>query len=180
MYRNPEAIPPVLTRGGLFVAVMVFLGGCGYHVRSSVQAAPKGIESLGIPPFKNLSSQFKIEQRVSAAVLREFSVRTHIPVSPASSGVDTILLGEIRNVSSSPVTFGSDTFGSAFLITVQMSVKLVKSKDSSVIWQNPNFLYRERYVLNSKLPDFFSEENPALDRMAHDFAASLVSAIINR
>jgi hypothetical protein len=145
-----------------------------------VQTLPKGIESLGIPTFKNLSPQFKLEQRVSAAVLKEFSTRTRLPVSPASSGVDAVLLGEIRSVSSSPVTFGSDTFGSAFLITVQMSVRLVKSKDSSVIWQNGNFLYRERYVLNNKLPDFFSEDNPALDRMANDFAASLVSAILNR
>ena len=48
-----------------------------------------------------------------------------------------------RSVSASPVAFPTDTFGSAFLITIQMSVKLVRSKDASVIWEEPNYLFRE-------------------------------------
>ncbi len=82
-------------------------------------------------------------------------------------------------MSSSPVTFGSDTFASAFLVTVQMSVKLVRTSDSKVLWENNNFLFRERYALNSKLADFFSEENPALERLSREFASSLVSTILN-
>ena len=161
------------------IAALLLACGCGYRVQSSVRGLPEGIGSLGIPTFKNLSSQFKLEQRVTGAVLKEFTTRTRVPVNSAGSGVDAVLLGEIRSLSSSPVTFGTGTFGSAFLITVQLSAKLVRVKDKKVIWENANFLYRERYVLNSKLTDFFSEENPALDRMARDFAASLVSAVLN-
>ncbi len=161
------------------IASLLLACGCGYRVQSSVRGLPEGISSLGVPTFKNQSSQFKLEQRVTGAVLKEFSTRTRVPVNSAQTGVDAVLLGEIRSMSSSPVTFGTDTFGSAFLITVQLSAKLVRVKDKKVIWENPNFLYRERYVLNSKLNDFFSEDNPALDRMARDFAASLVSAVLN-
>jgi hypothetical protein len=56
----------------------------------------------------------------------------------------------------------------------------VRLKDSSVLWQNDDFLFRERYVLNSSVRDFFSEENPALERLARDFAASLASTILER
>jgi hypothetical protein len=94
--------------------------------------------------------------------------------------VDAVLVGEIGSVNASPVAFGADGFASTFLVTVQMHVKLVKVKDSSVLWENSNFLFRERYLLNSVVKDFFSEENPALDRLAHDFAASLVSIILSR
>ncbi len=153
---------------------------CGYRVRSSVRELPAGVQSLGIPTFKNLSPQYKLEQRLTAAVLKEFSVRTRVPVNSASSNVDAVLRGEIQNISSTPVTFGSESFGSAFLVTVQISVKLVRAKDGSVIWENPGFLFRERYVLNSKVTDFFSEEDAALDRLARDFAASLASIILNR
>ena len=151
---------------------------CGYRVHSSVGTLPSGIQSLGIPTFKNLSSQFKVEQRITSAVLKEFSIRTRAPVSSDASGPDAVLLGEIRAVSSTPVTFASNTFGSAFLITVQLSVKLVRTKDTTVLWEDANFLYRERYVLNSKVTDFFAEDNPALDRLARDFATSLVSTIL--
>ena len=94
--------------------------------------------------------------------------------------MDAVLLGEIRSVSSSPVTFGTDTFGSAFLVTVQMGVKLVRLKDGKVLWQNPDYLFRERYVFNSKVVDFFSEESPALERLAREFAASLASTVLNQ
>ena len=89
-------------------------------------------------------------------------------------------MGEIRNISSSPVTFGTDTFGSAFLVTVQTSVKLVRAADSKVLWENTDYVFRERYVINSKVSEFFSEENPALERLSRQFAASLASAVLNR
>jgi hypothetical protein len=143
------------------------------------------VQSLGIPTFRNLTPQYKIEQLITRAVLKEFSTRTRATVNSSSSGVDMVLEGEIRNVSSSPVTFGtqtegSQTTGSAFLVTVQMSVKLKRLRDSAVIWQNDDFLYRERYVLNSSVRDFFFEENPALERLAKSFAARLASEILGR
>jgi hypothetical protein len=154
--------------------------GCGYRVHSSVGKMPASVGSLGIPTFENRTNQYKLEQQISSAVLKEFSVRTRIPVSSAKTGVDAVLLGEIRNASSSPVAFGSDTFGTAFLVTVQMSIKLVRVKDSAVLWEKPDFLFRERYQLNPNATDFFSEEGPALERLAREFAASLASTVLNR
>ncbi len=169
----------------LWLGMVLICSACGYRVRSSVGRMPSGIQSLGIPTFRNLTSQYKIEQLISSAVLKEFSLRTRIPVSSSNSGVDSLLLGEIRSVSSIPVTFGtetigSQTFGSAFMVTVQISVKLIRQKDSTIIWQNQDFTFRDRYVLNANVRDFFSEENPALERLARDFAASLASTLLDR
>jgi hypothetical protein len=169
----------------LFAAILGLFASCGYRVRSSVGKLPADVQTLGIPTFRNLTTQYRIEQIISRAVLKEFSARTHAAVNSSNSGVDMVLLGEIRAVSSSPVTFGtqtegSQTTGSAFLVTVQMSVKLVRLRDSAVIWQNNDFLFRERYAMNSSVRDFFSEENPALERLAKNFAASLAAAILNR
>ncbi len=165
--------------GALAVVLAVVAAACGYKVQSSVRSLPGGIQSLGVPTFQNKTHQYKIEQQISGAVVKEFSTRTRTPVTSSSSGVEAVLLGEVLGISSSPVTFGTNTFASAFLVTVTMSVKLVRSSDSKVLWQNPSFLFQERYVLNTKLDDFFSEENPALDRMSSEFASSLVSTILN-
>jgi hypothetical protein len=164
---------------------MLLCGGCGYRVRSSAGTLPSGMQSLGIPTFINRTGQYKIEQIISAAVLKEFSLRTKAKINSSGSGVDSVLLGEIRGLSAVPVTFGnqtsgSQTFGSAFLVTVQISAKLTRLQDSAVLWQNDNFLFRERYTMNSSVQDFFSEENPALERLSRNFAESLAGAILDR
>jgi hypothetical protein len=176
-----------LTLGGLRVLLAAALAcsACGYRVRSSIGTLPSEAHSLGIPTFKNLTSQYKIEQLISSTVLKEFSMRTRATVNSSASGVDLVLLGEIKSVSSVPVTFGTQTdqtqtFGSAFLVTVQLGVKVMRLRDSSIIWQNEDLLFRERYVLNENIHNYFSEENPAMERLARNFAASLASSILNR
>jgi hypothetical protein len=169
----------------LLAGIALFSSACGYHMHSAVAKLPSGIQSLGIPTFRNLTAQYKIEQLITSAVLREFTLRTRASISSKSKDVDSVLLGEIRGVSSVPVTYGtqqigSQTFGSAFLVTVRVNVRLIRLSDSAVLWQNDDFLYRERYVLNANVRDFFSEENPALERLAKSFAASLASTILDR
>jgi hypothetical protein len=164
----------------LLLCLMMPLTACGYKVQSSVRNLPAGVRSLGIPTFNNLTSQYRIEQRITSAVLKEFTERTSIPVDSRSTGVDAVLQGEIRLISSSPVTYAVDAYGSAFAVTVQVAVKLVRTSDSAVLWENPGFLFTERYVLASKVSDYFSQEGPALDRLSHDFAASLASTILSR
>jgi hypothetical protein len=112
-------------------------------------------------------------------------VELRLTISPMSTESTPVLLGEIVSLTSTPVTFGtqkvdSQTYGATFLISVQISAKLVRLKDSAVLWQNDSFLFREPYVLNANVKDFFSEENPALERLALHFAASLASTILER
>jgi hypothetical protein len=165
-------------------SILVF-SSCGYRVRSAVGSLPEKAHSLGIPTFRNSTTQYKIEQLISRAVIAEFSKRTRSTVNSSSSGVDLVLLGEIRDINFVPVTFGtqvagSQTTGSSYLVTVQLSVRLKRTSDSATIWKNDDFLFRERYVMNTNVRDFFSEENPALERLAQNFAASLASSILNR
>ena len=160
--------------------VPVVFPACGYRIAGSTRNLPGGIKSLAIPTFKNQTRQFKVEQQFTAAVLKEFTLRTRVPVSSSESGAEAVLQGEIRSLQASPVSFGSDAFATAFLVTVQIAVRLVRIKDGSIIWENPDFTYRGQYVLNSKVTEFFSEENAAVDRMASGFAASLASTILTR
>jgi len=169
-----------IARTLFFLCLLGLPAACGYRVVSSVQNLPGGVRSLGIPTFKNETREYQVEQRITAAVLKEFMLRTRVPVSSKSSGVDAVLLGEVRNVSSNPEAFGTDAFASAFLVTVQMSVKLVRLKDGVVIWENPDFTFHGRYVLTTKVTEFFSEENAAVERLAAEFATSLASTILTR
>jgi hypothetical protein len=164
----------------LLFAVSPVFTSCGYHLAGSVGRLPGGVRSIGIPTFKNDTRAYKVEQQLTGAVLKEFTVRTGTPVTSDSSGVEAVLLGEVRDVNSSPITFGTDAFGSTFQITLQVSVRLVRVKDGALLWENPNFTFRGRYVLTSKVSEFFSESNAAVDLMAREFAASLASTLLVR
>jgi hypothetical protein len=165
--------------------VLVLNQACGYRVRSSIGRLPDDMKSIGIPTFKNLTNEFKIEQIITSALLKEFSSRTQCRVNSSSSGVDLVLMGEIRSLDLLPVTYrtqnvGEKTFGSAFQVTLRVGVKLIRQRDSAIIWQNDDFVFRERYMLNTNVRDFFSEENPALERLAKNFSSELASSILNR
>ena len=165
--------------------VLILNQSCGYRVRSSIGRLPEDMKSIGIPTFKNLTNEFKIEQVITSALLKEFTTSTTGRVDSSNSGVDLVLLGEIRSLDALPVIYrtqnvGEKTFGSAFQITLRVSVKLIRQRDSTVIWRNDDFVFRERYILNTNVRDFFSEENPALERLAKNFSSGLASAILNR
>jgi hypothetical protein len=186
MENRKSRIPKVCFHEMIFLLGLAMLCSvCGYRIHSAVAEFPAGIESVGIPTFVNSTSQYKIEQLITAAVLNEFRIRTRVPVNSSRNNMDSVLLGEIRDVSSVPVAFGTQeidnrTFGSAFLVTVRVSVKWVRTSDNAVLWQNDDFIHSERYVLNRNIQDFFSEENPALQRLAGDLAGRLAGSILDR
>lgn len=167
----------------VIIAALLFPG-CGYRVRSAVGRLPGGAESIGIPTFKNLTGEPEIEQTLTRALLREFSARTHGRVNSSESDADLVLFGEVKEVRAVPVTFGAQnsgelTFSSAFQITVHIGARLVRRSDSSVVWENDNFVFRERYLLDSDVRNFFAGDNPAFERLARDFAAGLAGVVFS-
>ena len=164
--------------------VVLLFPGCGYRVRSAVGRLPDGAESIGIPTFRNLTGEPEIEQIMTRALLREFSARTRGRVNSSDLDADLVLLGEVKDVSAVPVTFGAQnsgelTFSSAFQITVRIGAKLVRRHDSAVIWENEDFVFRERSLLSSDVRNFFAEDNPAFERLARNLAASLAGVVFN-
>ena len=51
-------------------------------------------------------------------------------------------------------------------------------QSQEVLYANPNYIFREQYEITGDVASFFEEREPALDRLARDFAATLVSAVL--
>ena len=47
-----------------------------------------------------------------------------------------------------------------------------------MLWENPNYSYREQYQVSQDAASFFEEEAPALGRIASSFAKTLVSDML--
>ena len=64
------------------------------------------------------------------------------------------------------------------LVTVKCDVTLTESDSQKVLFHSDNFLFRNEYELSTDVKSFFEEQDPALDRLAKDFAQKLVAAIL--
>lgn len=169
----------VLRVSAAFLFLAVFLIGCGYHVAGRASRLPADVKTIAVPAFENRTSRYRIEQRLTEAVVRELLARTSYRVVSDPATADAVLRGRITGVDSSPVVFDTTTGrATTLLVTVRAQVRLEERETRNVLYRNDNFLFREPYVISTDVASFFEEEDPALDRLAREFAARLVAAIL--
>jgi hypothetical protein len=132
-----------------------------------------------VPAFSNTTHSFRVEQVLTAAVVQELRSRTNFQVVLSNSEpADATLNGTVTNVSTSPLTYDSQTGkASSSMLTIGMKVSLIE-RDGKVLWENPNYYFRSQYELSQEPASFFEEESPALQRIAQDFARDLVSNVV--
>lgn len=162
----------------VIIAVSV-AGGCGYHVVGRTTTLPSTWHTLAIPIFVNHTTTYRIEQRVTASVMHEFLARTKYRIVPGEAGADATLRGEITDIEAAPLLFDA-TSGhvTTMLVTLKLKVSLVDETSKKVVYRNDNFVFRNEYQVSSDVDRFFQEEDPAMGRMARDFASDLVSRVM--
>ena len=64
----------------LITLICFFGAGCGYHTAGHAVTLPDNVRTIAIPAFVNQTQTFKIEQMLTAAVVRELVTRTHYRV----------------------------------------------------------------------------------------------------
>jgi outer membrane lipopolysaccharide assembly protein LptE/RlpB len=172
--KSARAILPLTLAGAALV-----LSSCGYHVVGTQSSLPSDIHTIAVPAFVNKTQKYRIEQRMTQAVVREFLSASRYRIVSNSNEGDAVLHGEIFGIESNPVIFDPITgHASTMLIQVRVRVHLDQRSDGKVLYQNDNYLFRQEYQISSDITEFFDEQDPALDRMAHDFASNLVADIL--
>ena len=158
---------------------LVPLGGCGYRVAGRASALPPGWETISVPGFKNDTTSYRIEERFTQAVIREFLERTKYRIVQEPSSADAVLHGEIVSIETTPVLFNATTGEvTTMLVTVHAKVQLVDSKTEKPVYHMDDMIFRQEYQISTDVQSFFEEQSPALDRMSRDFASKLVSNVL--
>ena len=161
------------------LALLVLSTGCGYHTAGHAVQLPENVKTIAVPAFVNQTSTYRIEQMLTASVVREFTTRTHYHiVNTPGEDADATLRGTVVSTSSSPLTYNSATGQAAtVLVVVSMRVTLT-DRQGKVLYQNPSYLFCEQYEVSQDLASFFEEDTPAFRRLSQDFARTLVSNIL--
>ena len=159
--------------------LLIFLSSCGYRVAGRGDRLPPDVKTIAVPIFVNSTSKYRIEQRVSAAVTREFIQRTKFRITPDPAGADAVLKGEIKDIRAGVIAFDLST-GRATTLQVQVlaQVDLIDEHTKQVLFSNHNYIFREEYQISQSPSALFEEQDPALDRLSRDLARTLVTEIL--
>ena len=166
----------------LFAAAFV-PASCGYRVAGRNDALPKSINVIAVPAIENKTSSYRIEQRLTGATIHEFLVATRYKITSNPQNADAVLRGKVLSIDAVPLLFNSPNgvtnppATTTMLVTVKCEVTLTDSSNDKVLYHTDNFLFRNEYEISTDVRSFFEEQDPALDRMAHDFAQRLVAAV---
>ena len=165
----------------LAVLLVLSLGpiGCGYHVAGRSTALPPEIHVIAVPAMENATTTYRIEQRLTSATVHEFLSRTPYKVVSNPSAGDAVLKGKVVSLEAVPLLFDTTT-GRATTMLVQMKceVTLTETSNDKILYHTDNFVFRSEYEISTDVTSFFSEQDPALDRVAKDFAQRLVAAVV--
>ena len=163
------------------LCMAIAIPGCGYRVGGKGSALPATMHTIAVPAFVNKTHSYRMEQRLTGAVIHEFLARTAYHVVSDPVAADAVLHGEVTSIESVVAVY--DTISgraTAMLITVHMKVWLEDSDGKTELYRNNDFVFRQPYEISTDVASFFDEQNPALDRLSADFARTLVSAILEK
>jgi len=163
---------------GVLALVALTFAGCGYHVAGHNDALPHEIHVIAVPALENATTSYRIEQRFTSATVHEFLAKTQYKVVSNPAAGDAVLHGKILSLEAIPLLFDT-TSGRAttMLVTVKCEVSLTEAANEKVLYHTDNFIFRNQYEISTNVTSFFEEQDPALDRMARDFATRLVAAV---
>jgi hypothetical protein len=156
---------------------------CGYALAGRGSFLPDYIQTIGVPQFVNTTPYYEVEQVFTERVRTEFINRGKYKVLPEAAGVDALLSGEILGITIAPASFSDQQQASRYIILVTAKIEFRDMKANKVIWDNPNWQFREEYEASAAVdaldPNaFFGQDANALDRVSTEFAKSVVSAIL--
>ncbi len=162
----------------------VWIVGCGYHVAGRSDSMPKSIHVIAVPALENKTTSYRIEQRLTTATVHEFLARTSYRVVPDPANGDAVLRGKVLSLEAVPLLFDTATGrATTMLVTMKCEITFEERETGKILYHTDNFIFRNQYEISTDVADpnsirnFFEEQDPALDRMARDFAERLVAAV---
>ena len=161
---------------GLFAACLLALS-CGYRLRGTESYLPTHIKRISIPLFKNLTTRYELDLKLTQAVISEMVARVKVEILAENVRSDAILLGEIQAFTVNPIAFSGEAAADRYKITVVAKIVLRDLVNQKVLFSNPSFVYVKQYEV-SEGSDFESVETEAIEEVAEEFARTVVGNIL--
>ena len=168
----------------LAALVCTAFSACGYTLAGRGSFLPDYIETVAIPMFGNNTAVFDVEQLLTQEVRTAFISRGSYRVQTEEAGADATLTGTIENIRIAPASFSADQQASRYVFTLRASIEFRDLTTDEIVWDNPQMVFSDEYEVASGTGDigsvstFFGQQANTVERLAVDFATTVVSSIL--
>ena len=162
----------------------VACGGCGYALAGQGSFLPDYVQTIGVPLFENTTTVFEVEQTLTQEVRSAFIGRGQYRVQATGTGVDAVLTGTIVDIQITPATFSAQQQASRYIFTLRAAIEFRDLTTDEILWENPTLIFSDEYEVASggggqlDASTFFGQQSNAVERVARDFASTVVSSIL--
>lgn len=161
----------------LAVVLAAAAAGCGYRLRGTGSSLPPGVRTISVPVFKNLTTRYELDVKLTQAVIDELVARGKVRLSADPAAADAVLEGEITAFLANPIGFSGGNQADSYNITVTAKITLRQRSAAEPLFSNPSFTYQQAYEVPQG-QSFESVQSEAIDKIAGKFARSLVVSIL--
>ncbi|MEW6129646.1 MAG: LPS assembly lipoprotein LptE [Acidobacteriota bacterium] len=163
----------------LVILIFITADVCGYKRAGQGNSLPKDIKILAVPIFQNSSLKYRVEGRFTNAVIEEILKRARaLKVTTTTEDADATLTGDIRAFRARGTILDQQGRTRVWNVRIIISVTVRDNLRRKILYQNPRLTFESEYELSDDPDSFFNEENAAVDRIAKDFAQTIVSTIM--
>ena len=172
--------PMEALRSLVLVLCSVLAAGCGYHLVGTASTLPEGVETLFVERFQNQTRFIDMDQRVDESLSMEWVRRRRLQLVDDRASAHLLLSGIILNLGVTPVSFDEQGRATEFQLSLTTSVRLfdIRGPEPKLLWEDLAFSRRTSYLVDPNAADFFDRQVLAMDRLAEEYAAALVSAVL--
>jgi hypothetical protein len=170
--------------GTLALLASIAASGCGYSLAGRGVFLPDYIRTIGVPQFTNTTPIFDADRIVTERIRGELIGRGgRYTVLTSQAGTDAVLTGVVTSISIAPVAFNQQQQASRYALILSASIEFKDLKTGKVLWSNAAMQFREEFEPTTgsaiaDAADFFGQDANALDRIATEFARSVVSSLL--
>jgi len=99
-------------------------------------------------------------------------------------GADATLTGSINDITITPASFTADQQASRYIFTVTAAIEFRDLTTDEIVWDDQSLVFSDEYEVASGAGDvenvsaFFGQQSNAIERIATDFAVTVVSSIL--
>lgn len=166
--------------GALFTLLLFAAGFTECYKPVTKNQLPTHIRTVAVPAFQNDALRYRVESRFTGAVIDELIHRGRgLKVQGEREGADAVIEGVIRSFNFSGVLLDDKGRARIFEVSIVAAITVRDQTNNRVLYDNQNFVFRGEYEFANDPRNFFSEEDPAVQRMARSFAESIVSTLTN-
>ena len=161
------------------LTLVVALCGCGYKVAGQADLLPDKIGTIAIPAFENITTRYRVTQRMATAMTREFTARTRYRIVANPQDADATLFGSVVNYLSYPTVIDSTTQRATGVhVIVVLNLRLVEEGTGKVLYQANGMNVQTLYEISTDQEAYFEESDSALERVSAEVARKAVAAIL--